>query len=84
MVGSGSVNRAVLTAHPSLPLYPDKRTISEPVGMSQTCQQRSGAVGPVSVPFMVHRQSGCGPDRHKASLAPSCLARRVIWVSAAV
>jgi hypothetical protein len=29
--------RVVLTAHPSLPVHPDKRTISEPVGMSQTC-----------------------------------------------
>src|SRR6195256_6649009 len=36
-----STNRVVLTTHPSLPVYPDKRTISEPVGMSQTCQQRS-------------------------------------------
>ncbi len=27
----------------------------------------AGAVGPVSVPFLLHRQSGCGPDRHKAS-----------------
>jgi hypothetical protein len=32
------VNRVVLTAHPSLPVYPDERTSSEPVGMSQRCQ----------------------------------------------
>src|SRR3979490_3647077 len=36
-----STNRVVLTTHPSLPVYPDKRTISEPVGMSQTCQVRN-------------------------------------------
>jgi hypothetical protein len=32
------VKRVVLTAHPSLPVYPDNRTISEPVGTSQKCQ----------------------------------------------
>jgi hypothetical protein len=31
-------NRAILTVRRSLPAYPDKRTISEPGGMSQTCQ----------------------------------------------
>ncbi len=33
------VDRVVLTAHKSLPVYPDKRTISEPVGMSQRCHE---------------------------------------------
>jgi hypothetical protein len=28
----------------------------------------------LSVPFLVHRQSRCGPDRHKPSW-PSCLVR---------
>jgi hypothetical protein len=32
------VNRVVLTARRSLPVYPDERTYSEPVGMSQRCQ----------------------------------------------
>jgi hypothetical protein len=32
------VNRVVLTARPSLPVYPEKRTIPEPVGTSQRCQ----------------------------------------------
>jgi len=55
-------------------------------GLILAAVANTGAVGPVSVRFLVlvRRQSGCGPDRHKASLAPSCLARRVIWVSAAV
>src|ERR1700682_4002011 len=38
---SDSTNRVVLTAHPSLPVHPDKRTISEPVGMSQTCHDQT-------------------------------------------
>src|SRR5216684_2072621 len=32
------VNRVVLTVRCSLPVYPDERTSSEPVGMSQRCQ----------------------------------------------
>jgi hypothetical protein len=32
------VIRVVLTAQPSLPVYPDKRTFSVPVSMSQRCQ----------------------------------------------
>src|SRR5229473_2503190 len=35
------VNRVVLTVRCSLPVYPDERTSSEPVGMSQRCQQRT-------------------------------------------
>ncbi len=33
------VNRVVLTVRCSLPVYPDERTSSEPVGMSQRCTQ---------------------------------------------
>jgi hypothetical protein len=33
------VNRVGLTVGQPLPVYPDERTSSEPVGMSQTCQQ---------------------------------------------
>ena len=36
MVAPG-VNRAVLTVRQSLPVFPDKRTFSESVGMSKTC-----------------------------------------------
>ena len=32
------VNRVSLTIGRSLPVYPDKRTFSAPVGMSQRCQ----------------------------------------------
>jgi hypothetical protein len=31
---------AVLTLGRWLPVYPDERTSSEPIGMSQTCQER--------------------------------------------
>src|SRR5216684_8675867 len=34
------VNRVVLTVRCSLPVYPDERTSSEPVGMSQRCHKR--------------------------------------------
>ena len=34
------VNRVVLTAQRSLPVYPRKHACSEPVGMSQKCQER--------------------------------------------
>jgi len=34
------VNRVTLTLRRSLPLYPDKQTFSESVGMSQRCQRR--------------------------------------------
>ena len=34
------VNRVVLTPRPSLPVYPDERTFSVSVGMSQRCQKR--------------------------------------------
>jgi len=33
------VNRVILTERRSLPLYPDKQTISEPVLTSQLCQE---------------------------------------------
>jgi hypothetical protein len=32
------VKSSVLTAHPSLPVYPDQRTFWLSFGMSQTCQ----------------------------------------------
>src|SRR5438128_1062319 len=32
------VKSAILTASRSIPVYPDKQTFSEPVGMSQKCQ----------------------------------------------
>jgi hypothetical protein len=32
--------RVVLTAHPTLPVYPNERTSSEAVGMAQICQKR--------------------------------------------
>lgn len=31
------VNRVVLTARPSLPVYPEQRTLSDRLGMSQRC-----------------------------------------------
>src|ERR1700738_4941248 len=39
LVQKGGI-RVVLTARPSLPVYPDERTYSEPVGMSQRYQAR--------------------------------------------
>jgi hypothetical protein len=33
------VNRAILTVGQSLPVYPDQRTFSEYVGMSQRCHE---------------------------------------------
>jgi hypothetical protein len=33
------VNRVVLTVGQLLPVYPDKQTSSEPVGVPQTCQK---------------------------------------------
>src|SRR6266852_5217193 len=38
-----STNRVVPTVRRSLPVYPDKQTFSEPVGMSQRCQTRTYA-----------------------------------------
>src|SRR6266404_1009531 len=35
-----STNRATLTVRRSLPVYPGKQTISEPVGTSHLCQHR--------------------------------------------
>ena len=32
------VNRTILTARRSLPVYPDKQTILEPIGSSHSCQ----------------------------------------------
>jgi len=37
MVSNGFI-RVVLTVCRSLPVFPDKQTISEPIGMSQRCQ----------------------------------------------
>ena len=34
------VIRAILTVRRSLPVYPEKQTFSEPVGMSQRCHHR--------------------------------------------
>lgn len=42
--------RVILTVCRSLPVFPNKRTISEPVGMSQKCQERS------SIGFQTGRQ----------------------------
>src|SRR5258708_7919303 len=39
-----STIRVGLATQPSLPVYPDKRTIPEPVGMSQSCQTRKSPV----------------------------------------
>jgi hypothetical protein len=38
------VNRVVLTVGGSLPVFPDKRTFSEFVGMSQRCQHRTSSL----------------------------------------
>ena len=40
-VGTLWVNRVFPTVRRSLPVYPDKQTFSEPVGMSQTCQEET-------------------------------------------
>jgi hypothetical protein len=40
---SFGVNRVILILRRLLPVIPDKRTISEPVGMSQACQNRTHA-----------------------------------------
>ena len=37
------VNLDVLSLRPSLPVFPHEQTISEPVGTSQKCQQRTHA-----------------------------------------
>jgi hypothetical protein len=37
------VNRVILTMRRSLPVYPDKQTFLEPVGMSQKCHNRTHA-----------------------------------------
>jgi hypothetical protein len=38
------VNRVILTVGWPLPVYPDQRTFSKPVGMSQRCHFRTHAV----------------------------------------
>src|SRR5712671_4755946 len=43
VVRNGSVKSDVLTVSRSLPVYPDQRTFSEPVGMSQRCQHRTSS-----------------------------------------
>jgi hypothetical protein len=43
-------------------------TVSANSGLILAPVANAGAVGPVSAPFLVHRQSRCGLDRHKASL----------------
>jgi hypothetical protein len=37
------VNLVVLAEHGSLPVFPDERTFSDTVGMSQMCQQRTSS-----------------------------------------
>lgn len=37
--------RVVLTVLPSLPVFPDERTTSEPAGMSQTCYKQTRVLG---------------------------------------
>jgi hypothetical protein len=40
-VGAGSaINRVTLTAHRSLPVFPEQQTSAAPVGMSQRCHER--------------------------------------------
>jgi len=49
-------HRAVLTVGRSVPVYPDKQTSSDPVGMSQTCTipavTPNGAVGLPHIAFL--------------------------------
>ena len=46
------VNRVVLTVRCSLPVYPDERTSSEPVGMSQRCHKPTHA--PQQIAFLFY------------------------------
>ena len=39
------VNRVLLTVRRPLPVYPDKQTISKPVGPSRSCQQQRPCYG---------------------------------------
>ena len=56
------VKRVILTVRKSLPVFPDKRTISGPIGMSQMCQEATfvadlfGEIG--SLLFLLEDQSG--------------------------
>jgi hypothetical protein len=48
------VIRVVLTERRALPVYPDKQTSSESVGMSQRCQQRKSRLFDHLVPTGEH------------------------------
>jgi hypothetical protein len=48
MRGPFRVNRVVLTVGRSLPVFLDKQTFSESVGMSQRCQNRTSGDTPSS------------------------------------
>src|SRR5258708_28767314 len=60
------VKSAVLTAGLSLPVYPEQRTFSESVGMSQRCQQETHA--------LQKQRRGPLPPARKADVAfdPNC------------
>ena len=45
------VNRVAFTVRRSLPVYPEKQTFSESVGMSQRCQRRTSALASARKPL---------------------------------
>src|SRR6266566_6615928 len=77
---------AVLAVRRSLPVFPDERTISEPLGMSQRCQQRTFVSSCISDPAAHARPDEAAPGTPMADdllLASSChgSAHPRIWYS---
>jgi hypothetical protein len=51
------VIRAILTLCRSLPVYPDKQTIQEPVGTSHSCHGRNSAERALQATFFDHKNA---------------------------
>ena len=64
------VNRVILTERRSLPLYPDKQTISEPVGNSHLCHLLTlgaGVSGGAKYPHIADQHRATSSRRGKQS-----------------
>jgi len=68
------VNLVVLTLRRSFPVFPEKRTISQPVGMSQKCQYQKS---PVYRSTRHHDRGGATPEAQNYSITSLALASNV-------
>jgi hypothetical protein len=59
------VIRVTLTVHRSIPVFRNKRTMQEPVGMSQRCHQRTTALLFVISPALLSIERTIAAERRK-------------------